>query len=239
MSTTPKVTLLSYTKEALQTVAAAINQCYSAQSGKELKANLSKEKQARLLGIVLKSGHLSTIEHLNFTFAIEGISRALTHQLVRHRHASYSQQSQRYVKFKNGKFNYITPPQIAQKPHLLKKYKKYMQQTGAFYDELIQADIKAEDARFVLPNATETKIVVTMNARSLLNFFEHRLCLRAQWEILKLAQLMLNAVNAVTPEIFKFAGPTCETEKICWEGNLSCGKWKNISGAEVRTRTHK
>lgn len=236
MVVSPKVTLLSYTKDALSTVTAAINQCYSAKSGETLKESLTKEKQIRLLNIVLGSGHLSTIEHLNFTFAIEGVSRALTHQLVRHRHASYSQQSQRYVEFKEGKFEYILPPAIKAKPELSQKYDKFMQAAGAFYQELMEAGIKAEDARMILPNATETKIVMTMNARSLLNFLEHRLCVRAQWEIRKLAQLMLDILMQEVPEIFKYAGPTCETQKICWEGNLSCGKWKGIKGAELRTR---
>lgn len=232
----PQVALLSYTQDALATVTAAINQCYSAKSGQELKEKLTPEKQKRLLEIVLGSGHLSTIEHLNFTFAIEGVSRALTHQLVRHRHASYSQQSQRYVAIKNGEFVYITPPSIKNKKTLNTKYEALMQQIGSFYEEMQQEGIKAEDARFLLPNATETKIVVTMNARSLLNFFEHRLCVRAQWEIRHLAELMLKVVMKIAPEIFKYAGPTCQIEKICWEGDLSCGKWKAIQGAELRTR---
>lgn len=236
MPTTPQVRLLSYTKDALQTVTAAINQCYSAKSGGELKESLSAEKQQRLINIVLGSGHLSTIEHLNFTFAIDGVSRALTHQLVRHRHASYSQQSQRYVEFKDGKFEYVTPPVIKNKPELNQKYEDFMQQVGVFYQELIEAGVKAEDARFILPNAAETKVVMTMNARSLLNFLEHRLCVRAQWEIRKLAQLMLDILMKEVPEIFKYAGPTCETEKICWEGKMSCGKWKAIEGGELRIR---
>lgn len=236
MITEPKVKLLSYTNDGIATVSAAINQCYSAKSGEDLKENLSQEKQQKLLKIVLESGHLSTIEHLNFTFAIEGVSRALTHQLVRHRHASYSQQSQRYVKFQDGQFNYIIPSSIKTNQKLSQKYSEMMQQIGNFYEELTSQNIKAEDARFVLPNAAETKIVVTMNARSLLNFFEHRLCMRAQWEIRKLAELMLNEVKKIAKNIFCFAGPTCETEKICWEGKMSCGKWKGIKGGELRTR---
>ncbi len=232
----PKVTLISYTKDPIATVAAAINQCYSAKGGKELREKMSPQKRKRLIDIVVSSGHLSTVEHASFTFAIEGVSRVLTHQLVRHRIASYSQQSQRYVQFKEGKFNYITPPQVLAKPKLKKKYDQAVKEVGKLYDELVQEGIKAEDARYLLPNATETRIVVTMNARSLLNFLEHRLCTRAQWEIRILAQKMLKEATKVAPEIFKYAGPTCKTEKICWEGDLSCGMWKGIKGAELRKR---
>jgi thymidylate synthase (FAD) len=231
-----KVTLISHTKDPEAVVAAAINQCYSAKSGEELKENLSPEKRERLIDIVMNGGHLSTVEHASFTFAVEGVSRALTHQLVRHRVASFSQQSQRYVKFKEGKFDYIIPPKIAAKKELKEKFEQQMESMGKFYEELLEAGIEAEDARAALPNATETKIVFTMNARSLLNFLEHRLCVRAQAEIRELANKMLEIVQPVAPNIFKFAGPTCETQKICWEGNLSCGKWKAIEGGELRER---
>ena len=234
-----KVVLISHTVDPEAVVAAAINQCYSAKSGKELKENLSPEKRERLIDIVMNGGHLSTVEHASFTFAVEGVSRALTHQLVRHRIASFSQQSQRYVKFKNGEFEFVTPPKIAANPDLQKKFNTKMQEIGTLYEEMLAADIPAEDARSILPNAAETKIVFTMNARSLLNFLEHRLCLRAQSEIREMAGKMLKLVKPVAPNIFKFAGPTCETQKICWEGNLSCGKWKAIQGGELRARNSK
>ena len=231
-----KVTLISHTKDPEAVVAAAINQCYSAKSGEELKEGLDEAKRERLINIVMNSGHLSTIEHASFTFAVEGVSRALTHQLVRHRVASFSQQSQRYVKFKEGEFKYIIPAKIASSEDLKNKFETKMNELGKFYEELLEAKIPAEDARSILPNACETKIVFTMNARSLLNFFEHRLCLRAQSEIRELAGAMLKLVKPFAPNIFKFAGPTCETQKICWEGNLSCGKWKGIKGGELRDR---
>ncbi len=231
-----KVVLLSHTLDPEAVVAAAINQCYSAKSGEELKEKISPEKRERLIDIVMNGGHLSTVEHASFTFAVEGVSRALTHQLVRHRVASFSQQSQRYVKFKDGEFNYITPAKIAANKDLKEKFEAKMEELGKFYEELIEAGIPAEDARSILPNACETKIVFTMNARSLLNFFEHRLCVRAQAEIREMAVVMLELVKPVAPNIFKFAGPTCETQKICWEGDLSCGKWKGIEGAELRNR---
>lgn len=219
-----------------QVCAAAINQCYSAKGGAELKEKLSPEKRSKLIDIVLGGGHLSTIEHASFTFAVTGISRACTHQLVRHRHASFSQQSQRYVKLKDGEFDYIVPPTILGKPELLEKFEQKMKEIGATYAELLEAGVPAEDARAVLPNATETKIVFTMNARELLHFLELRLCTRAQQEIRMLAVEMLKLVTPLAPAIFSHAGPTCETQKICWEGEMSCGKWKGIEGGEVRSR---
>jgi thymidylate synthase (FAD) len=231
-----KVTLLSHTENPEEVVAAAINQCYSAKGGSELKESIPEDKRKRLIDIVVSGGHHSTIEHASFSFAVEGVSRALTHQLVRHRVASFSQQSQRYVAFKEGDFNYLTPPAIAGKPELKEKFEKHMVEVGKFYEEMLEAGILAEDARSILPNAAETKIVITMNARELLHFFSHRLCLRAQTEIRMLAAEMLKLVKPIAPNIFANAGPTCETEKICWEGNLSCGKWKAIEGGELRKR---
>ncbi|MCF7845675.1 MAG: FAD-dependent thymidylate synthase [Candidatus Peribacteraceae bacterium] len=234
-----KVFLISHTQDPEAVVAAAINQCYSASGGAELKEKISPDKRERLINIVMNGGHLSTIEHASFTFAVEGVSRALTHQLVRHRVASFSQQSQRYVKFKDGKFDFVTPPKIAAHKDLKEKFETKMQELGEFYEEMLEAKVPAEDARAILPNATATKIVFTMNARSLLNFFEHRLCVRAQAEIREMATKMLELVEPVAPNIFKFAGPTCATQKICWEGDLSCGKWKAIEGGELRSRNPK
>lgn len=152
-------------------------------------------------------GHLSTLEHVTFTFAIEGVSRVLTHQLVRHRIASYSQQSQRYVK--EHDFETIVPASIASKPEAKAKFDKLMTEIQAMYDEFIALDIPAEDARYILPNATETKIVCTFNARSLLNFFSLRCCTRAQWEIRALANEMLRQCQAVAPVILKCRSDLC------------------------------
>ena len=171
-------------------------------------------------------GHLSTLEHVTFTFAIEGVSRVLTHQLVRHRIASYSQQSQRYVK--EHDFETIVPASIASKPEAKAKFDKLMTEIQAMYDEFIALDIPAEDARYILPNATETKIVCTFNARSLLNFFSLRCCTRAQWEIRALANEMLRQCQAVAPVIFENAGPTCVSEGVCHEGAMSCGRLQAI-----------
>jgi len=231
-----KVVLLSWTKNAQQVVSTAIRQCYSAVGAADLKREISSQKQKELIRMVLASGHTSTLEHASFTFAIEGISRSCSHQLVRHRLASYSQQSQRYVDFSKKGIGFVVPPSIRNNPELLKEFKKAIKNAEDSYFSLRKRGIAAEDARFILPNAAATKIVVTMNARELLHFFELRLCQRAQWEIRALAQAMLRAVKKVCPTIFAVAGPTCETQKICWEGKFSCGRWKKIKGGEVRER---
>lgn len=231
----PKVKLIAHTKNPEITVAAAIRQCYSKFNAGDLTHKITSEKAKELIKNVISAGHTSTIEHASFTFAIEGISRACSHELVRHRIASYSQQSQRYVK-PEDKFNYIVPPKIKNNKILLKKYLEHLKVVHHLYQELFDAQIAPEDARFVLPNAIETKIVVTMNARSLLNFFQRRLCNRAQWEIRTLAQEMRKAVMKVAPNIFKHAGPTCDTEKICWEGKMACPKATAFKNIEIRER---
>jgi thymidylate synthase (FAD) len=184
----------------------------------------------------LSSGHTSTIEHSSFTFAIEGISRACSHQLVRHRIASFSQQSQRYVDLSKKPLPYIIPPEIKRKKKLKIVFEKFMKTVEKQYHQLIKIGIKPEDARFILPNACETKIVLTMNARALHNFFQLRCCNRAQWEIRALANEMLKIVKKTAPNIFKNAGANCLAEKICWEGDLSCGAWKKIKKGELRKR---
>lgn len=229
-----KVTLLSHTNEPERTIVAAVRQCYSSLSGKDLWEKVTDDQKARLIKQIISSGHTSTIEHASFTFAVEGVSRALTHQLVRHRIASYSQKSQRYVK--EGGFEYILPPTIAKDKKLTKTYIEELENIQKGYQKLIDAGIPAEDARMLLPNACETKIVVTMNCRSLFNFFQERLCNRAQWEIRFLAGAMLKEVKKVAPNVFKYAGPTCVTEKICWQGSLHCGKPDRIKSIELRER---
>ncbi len=233
MSSEIEVYLIDHTSKPLQTIAAAINQCYSPKTGKELQESIPEDKAKRLLNIVLSSGHLSTIEHATFTFSISGVSRVTETQLVRHRLASYSIKSGRYNKTHT---NFVIPPSIKNNPQamaLVDKFKSSLQET---VDELKELGIKSEDARFLTPQGTKTNIVVTMNARELLHFFEKRLCVRAQWEIQMLARKMLEAVKPTCPEIFSHAGPSCETEKICWEGDMSCGKWKAIEGGELKSR---
>jgi thymidylate synthase (FAD) len=168
----------------------------------------------------MKLGHLSVIEHSSFTFAISGISRACSHQLVRHRIASYSQQSQRFVRIEEP--SYVIPKTIEKEPELKKNYGDLMSLIWKKYDELVEAGIPKEDSRYVLPNATTTNILLTMNARSLLNFFNLRCCLSAQWEIRELAWKMLKLVKEVAPTLFKNAGPPCKTQGKCPEDKKDC-----------------
>lgn len=217
-----KVKLISHTPEPERTVAMSARLCYSPVGAEQLAEKMTAEQVGKLVDKIVDMGHLSTLEHVSFTFAIEGVSRVLTHQLVRHRIASYSQQSQRYVK--EHDFEYITPPSVAANPEAQAKFGALMDKIRAAYDELVALGVHQEDARYCLANATETKIVVTMNARSLLHFFELRCCSRAQWEIRRLAEKMLAEVRQVAPELFKKAGPTCVTANFCGEGELTCGR---------------
>jgi thymidylate synthase (FAD) len=173
-----------------------------------------------ILKHVIKLGHTSVIEHTCFTFAISDVSRSLTHQLVRHRIASYAQQSQRYVNLKEP--NYVIPPKIAANHEMKKAYQDTMDIIWKQYNKLIEMNIPAEDSRYVLPNAACTNIIVSMNARSLLNFFELRCCLHAQWEIRKLANLMLKEIKKKAPIIFENAGPICKSKGYCSENNKEC-----------------
>ena len=205
-----KVKLIAYTPEPDIIAAAAAKLTHSKSEIEELLKG-DREKLKKLLRIVIKMGHTSVIEHAYFTFAISEVSRSLTHQLVRHRIASYSQQSQRYVE---QSLEYVTPPSILKNEKIRKKYDEMMKKIWEFYEEM-KEEIPLEDARYILPNATHTKIIVSMNARSLLNFFELRCCLHAQWEIRKLAWRMLHLVKKVAPVIFENAGPPCLTKGYC------------------------
>ena len=215
-----KVNLIKYTQEPEKTVAVAARLCYSPVGVDDLMNELSDESVGKLVRFVIKSGHLSTTEHINFTFAIEGVSRALTHQLVRHRIASYNQQSQRYVKFKDN-FEYILPPSIEKDKDSRKKFEGMISDIHGLYKELLASGIEAEDARYILPNASETKIIVTMDGRELLHFFTVRCCNRAQWEIRELATKMLKLVKRVAPLVFEKAGPNC-LRGSCQEGKFKC-----------------
>ena len=215
------VELLAHTPDCEKIVASAAKLCYSSSEIKGIMEGLDEEKTKSFLDKLMSMGHESPIEHVSFTFGIEGVSRALTHQLCRHRIASYSQKSQRYVK--EGQFEYVIPPTIKDDEVSEYLFKDFMSQTQEVYNTLIANGIPPEDARFVLPNACETKIICTMNARTLMNFFHHRCCERAQWEIRELATQMLTLVKEVAPTLFKYAGPSCISGK-CPEGNMSCGK---------------
>jgi len=228
------VKLISFTPDAERKVAMAARLCYSPIGAAELEEKLSDAQVKKLVEKILSMGHFSTLEHASFTFAIEGVSRVLTHQLVRHRIASYSQQSQRYVKEHN--FEYILPPSVAANSLAKSRFEGLMEEIREVYAELIALGVHQEDARYCLANATETKILVTMNVRALFNFFELRCCTRAQWEIRKMAELMLAEVRGVAPILFAKAGPTCISGGYCREGDLSCGRLEVIKGqATIKT----
>ena len=231
-----RVELLAHTPDALSLIYAAFRQCYHAgfvgdMWPKLLAGDIEPARQAEFVEQVVASGHVSPIEHVSFTFAVEGVSRALTHQLVRHRIASYSQQSQRYVD--GSAFDYILPPAIAKNPLAKERFLRCIDEIGSAYRDIKQLleeagrkDKAKEDARFLLPQAAETRIVLTMNCRSLLHFFEQRCCTRAQWEIRAMAQAMLERCRAVLPVVFATAGAPCERLLYCPEGErFTCGRY--------------
>jgi thymidylate synthase (FAD) len=223
-----KVEIIAHTPEPEKIVAAAARLCYSPKGATELLENFTPEQIEKFVKKLVSLGHESPMEHVSFTFAIEGISRACSHQLVRHRiGVSFSQKSQRYVK--ENQFDYVCPPKIQNKPHTLAEFEKAMQDAQKAYENLISAGIPAEDARFVLPNAASTSFVLTMNVRSLWHFFELRCCNRAQWEIRALAHEMLRQVRKIAPLLFEKAGATCDSIGICFEGDMCCGKCANVA----------
>ena len=219
------VQLLTHTPDPERVVAAAARLCYSDASIDDLMGR-EKAEQEKLLRKILELGHYSVLEHANFTFGVEDVSRACTHQLVRHRLASYSQQSQRYVSHVE-RFEAVTPPSIAEKPELAAKYEALLEDLHQHYREFIEAGVPAEDARFILPNAATTKIVITMNARELKHFFHLRCCRRAQWEIQIMAKKMLQRARQAAPMLFATAGPGC-LEGPCPEGAMTCGAIKEV-----------
>lgn len=273
METTMKVKILSSTSDFERNIARGAKLCYSPSTMEELDENLTVEAAQKFLKMIMSLGHGSVLEHSSITFGIEGISRATSHQLVRHRVASYSQKSQRYVG--EGSFEYVVPAPIRENPVAFNLFNDAMAADNAAYndiadsllcnflikdhlavlrDNLNSADLEHalvhgfmydtdlvkvkqlipseysalskkayENARYVLPNACETKLQVTMNVRSLLNFFEERLCERAQDEIRDMAYMMWRACMQLSPVIFKRAVPTCVYGK-CKESHMSCGK---------------
>jgi len=222
-----KVSLLQHTPDPERSVALAARLCYSPASIAELAEKLSQSDIAVFLEKIMSLGHQSVLEHVSFTFGIDGISRACSHQLVRHRLASYSQQSQRYVTFKGDDFPLVIPETISVSEKRTELFSKAVKAAAEAYRELVADGVPAEDARFVLPNAAETKIIVTMNARELLHFFELRCCERAQWEIRALAVEMLRLVKPTAPVIFSSAGPACISGG-CPEGAMTCGKIREV-----------
>lgn len=240
-----KVELLSYTQDAEKIVAAAAKLCYSKSGIDEVMDGLTEERTERFIKMLMELGHESPVEHASFTFGIEGVSRALLAQITRHRLASFSVKSQRYVE--EGQFEFVVPPEIEKDEEARKLFLSSMHSAQEYYNQLADklekthymallkegktekeakkaAQKKAiEDARFVLPNACTTKMIVTMNVRSLFNFFHQRCCQRAQWEIRALANQMLALVKEKAPTLFRDAGPACVAGP-CPEGKMSCGR---------------
>lgn len=243
-----KVKIIAHTPNPEAVVASAAKLCYSKVGVDEIQENLTEDGIEKFVSMLSTIGHHSPLEHCTFTFAVEGISRACSHQLVRHRIASYSQQSQRYVKL--DKFDYIIPTAIENNEFAKDIFLNAMEQDQKAYNGIVEElmneyiassgytlasipkseynrleKLAIEDARYVFPNACETKIVFTMNVRTLMNFFTHRCCDRAQWEIRDLANEMLIQVKEIAPTLFKKAGASCVRGK-CPEGSMSCGNPK-------------
>lgn len=230
-----RVILMEMSKPAVALIYAACRQCYSAQFAADVFAQagtVPPAQQEEFVRKIVASGHESPLEHVKFTFAVEGVSRALTHQLVRHRIASYSQQSQRYVKALD--FDYIVPPSVAADDILRRDFLACMEHLQGVYTKLLSryrelgktGEAAQQDARFVLPQAAETKIVITMNCRELRHFFQHRCCARAQWEIRKLSDAMLAICKEKLSCVFSSAGAKCVSLGYCPEGEkFTCGRY--------------
>jgi thymidylate synthase (FAD) len=216
------IQLLFHTPDPERAVAAAARLCYAKVGAATLMESMEDAEVKRILKIIMGSGHLAALEHVSYTFSIEGVSRAMTHQLVRHRLASYNQQSQRYVGYDDTP-EFIVPPQVREAGgEAQAAYLKHCESAFESYRDLIEKGVHKEDARYLLPNAMETKIVVTMNMRELLHFFSLRCCRRAQWEIREVADTMLKLATATAPYVFADAGAACR-RSFCPEGSMACG----------------
>lgn len=219
----PVVKLISKPENLLKTIYTACRTCYSADSPINIyNSTDDEEKMLKLINRVISSGHYSTIEHIQVSFAISNVSRACTHQLVRHRHMSFSQKSQRYVKEK-GQFDYIIPPTIEREPELKSKFVDFMDEISKKYLEFTEAGIPAEDARFVLPNAAASSIVASLNLREMIHLANLRLCTRAQYEIRMMTKAMCDALTAEEPWLKDYLVPKCVRLGYCDE-DKSCGR---------------
>jgi len=219
-----KVELISWTPTPERTIAIAAKQCYSGINADAISNKMDDESVGKFVSKLANTGH-TPIEHAYFTFSIDGLSRAGMAQLTRHRIANFNVSSQRYINHAN--FEYVTPPSIAGNSGAKATYDALMEKLNETYKALQNMGVKNEDARFILPNACTTRIICTMNARSLMHFFNLRCCVRAQWEIRELANEMLRLVKQLAPNLFAKAGAHCEQYGVCVEEN-SCGKCKGI-----------
>ena len=215
------VELLYHTPDPERAIATAARLCYAPVGAAELMETMPEERVQSVLSTIMGSGHFSTLEHASYTFAVDGVSRALTHQLVRHRIASFNQQSQRYVRFADGVAT-VKPESVAASEEASAVFDRAIDAAVEAYGKLLEAGVPAEDARYLLPNAAETKIVITMNVRELLHFFSLRCCNRAQWEIRDMAHRMLELARPTAPFIFLDAGAPC-VGGACPEGKMACG----------------
>ena len=218
-----KVKLLRYTTDPELLCGTAALTSTKSGSPSEILKKMGPDKAKRIIKRVTGYGHVSVIEHASFTFSIEGVSRAMTHQLVRHRVASYTQQSQRYVTY-NTLEKYVTPASISEKAEAKELFEETLERISKTYNKLLKLGVPKEDARFILPNACKTNIIVTMNARELRHFFNLRCCVRAQWEIREAATEMLKQVKKVAPVLFENAGPSCVKLGYCPEGKMKPAK---------------
>ena len=214
-----KVKLLRYTADAELLCGTAALTSTKSGSPSEILEKMNMETAQRVIKRVTGYGHVSVIEHGSFTFSIEGVSRVLTHQLIRHRIASYTQQSQRFVAY-NTLEKYVTPPSILEHMEAKKIFDETLEKISETYQKLLKLGIKKEDARFILPNAAKTNIIVTMNARELRHFFNLRCCTRSQWEIREVAIEMLKQAKKTAPALFENAGPSCVELGYCPEGKI-------------------
>lgn len=211
-----RVELVSYTPEPELTIALAARTCYADLNYRTIKDELSHDDVKRILNTVIVKGHHSVLEHASFTFSISGISRVFTHQLVRHRIASYSQLSQQRTD--SSTLDFVLPPSIEDDPNLNYAYSQLMNQCKNLYRKMIQQGISKGSARYILPSAFTTRIVATFNARSLFNLLEQRECIAEEWEFREVAVMMHNELIKVAPMIFTKAGPPCEIKHVCPEG---------------------
>lgn len=223
-----KVTLVNHTPEPEKMAAIAARMCYTPLEASEMVEKLDDETVGKMIMHGIESHHESLFEHITFSFIVEGISRVCSHQLVRHRIATYHQRSQRYVKSKISEESVI-PPSIKNNPTAMKEFVKVLREIDSACEKLSILGIPKDDIRFLYPNATETQLMVTMNIRSLIHFLSLRCCKRASWEIQEVANQILKLCREVSPLIFNHVGPNCYlNHKVCPEGKMACGKLAEV-----------
>ena len=209
--TSVHVLLLEKSPHATAMTATAARTCYSANAPDAIveRWKSKPDDMIKTVDRVRSAGHHSTLEHNIYIFGVTGLSRAATHQLVRHRHLQFDQQSQRYLAFKHGDFPYVKPKRISSLPHLSERFDGLMTEIGKLYGEMLAAGVPSEDSRFILPNAAASQLVVSGNARAWYEFLTLRTCNMAQWEIREMSFQVLRILKREDPVLFKDAGATC------------------------------